>query len=214
MSQAAPETNRVERLAIPSTFTHIFEVRAGLNGDALTERAEGEWVGQQIRQRLYSMPAGQILIVDFSAVHVTSYFALQEALAVLYPVALAPAGEEKYMALYAEEENTDLFDAVNLIACSRRCVVPTLSTTGRWRIAGKLTLSERATMALLTQVGSLTAAQLQAHFQLLPSAASNRLRKLHQMRVIRREEQSRAISGGREYLYMPLTAPAGSTLPR
>ena len=54
----------------------------------------------------------------------------------------------------------------------------------------------------------LTAAQLQTHFQLLPSAASNRLRKLHQMRVIRREEQSRAINGGREYLYMPLAAPS------
>ena len=211
MNQAAPETIRTECHSIPSTFAYVFEVRAGLNSDALTERAEGERIGRQIRQSLHGLPTGQILVVDFSAVRVTSYFALQEALAVLYPAALTPTGEEKYLILYADEENTDLFDAVNLIARGRRCVIPTLSTAGKWRIAGKLTQSERITLAFLTEAGTLTTVQLQAHFELLPSAASNRLRKLHQMRVIRREEQSRAAHGGREYLYMPLAAPHRKT---
>jgi DNA-binding transcriptional ArsR family regulator len=193
----------------PTSYADVFDVRAHLDCDTLTGRIEGEGLGRQIRRRLRALSAGEVLLVDFIGIRVTSYFALQETLAALCACVVGPFAEENYVVFRADEDNSDLFEALNIIGRQRRCVIPCVSSAHKWRLAGRLTQAERATLASLIEAGTLTAAQLQQRLRLPPSAASNRLRKLYQMRIVRREEHIRSVHGGREFIYMPLCAQIG-----
>lgn len=199
-------------MLIPPNITAIaavFDVLAHLDSDMLVRRADGEELGRKLRERFQTLHPGQVLVVDFSGVRVTGFFALQDALTVLCTAVPGRVTEEKFVVIRADEGNSDLFEALHLIGRQRNCVIPSISTAGRWRLAGKLTHAERATLESVMDAGALTASQLQKRLHLLPSAASNRLRKLFQMRIVRREERIRDIHGGREFVYMPLCVSVG-----
>jgi predicted transcriptional regulator len=72
-----------------------------------------------------------------------------------------------------------------------------------------LTKAETSTLELIEMKGELTSKELRGEQGLLPSAASNRLRRLHHLRLIRREERAVPASGGREFVYRPLFQKGG-----
>jgi predicted transcriptional regulator len=89
-------------------------------------------------------------------------------------------------------------------------VIPVIDKTGARHNYGKLTKAERDTLKAVERYGRLTSRELRERLGMLPSAASNRLRRLHHLRLIRRDERAVPTSGGREFVYRPLVEGAAA----
>jgi hypothetical protein len=146
-----------------------------------------------------------VLLIDFTKLRQASYPALREVLSVVN-VLRAAKHEEKYLVFYVDLRNRDLVESIEMIARARGHLIPVLDRSGDRHYFGKLTKAERDTLEVVEQHGALTSSELHHRSGLPPSAASNRLRRLHHLRLIRREERVVPASGGREFVYKPLVS--------
>ena len=170
---------------------------------ALLNAEGGRELGNQIRAALATVPPGESLLVDLRRLRHAGYRALHEILA-----AVANAHSERearYIVFGVQKGSEDLLAALDAVAKERGTALPVMIYPDRsTRAVGKLTKVERDTLELVARSTQVTAAELRRSGNLATSSASNRLRRLYRLRLVRREERIVADSGGREFVYEPL----------
>jgi hypothetical protein len=166
----------------------------------------GHRIYRAIFQRLRALPKEGVLLVDLSRVRQASSQALKETLSVVDVLRTAKF-EERFLVFRVDTRNRDLVEAIEMVARLGGDVIPAVDRGGARHNFGKLTAAERNTLKAVERYGELTSRELRERLGLLPSAASNRLRRLHHLRLIRRDERAVTVSGGREFVYRPLVAP-------
>ena len=172
---------------------------------ALIERAVGRAVGLKLRASLESLPAESVLLIDLRRLHRADFFALRELIMAL-EMTCGRGRVSRYRAFAVDPSHTETLETLELIARDRDLLLPLVNAVGEWRFIGRLTAMERETLAIVLAAGTMTAAEISLRCSIPISAASNRLRRLHMLCLIRRRE--RAVSrGGREFLYSSLLAP-------
>jgi len=180
-----------------------------LDISSLTEDGQlfGHPIGQMIQRlithRLLELPLGSVLLVDLSNVRQASFAALWEVLSVLATLRSMEL-EQKYLLFHLNINNRDLVASLEILARDRKEVVPVINQTGSWHALGRLTVAERDTLAVVLEGKEITSTLLSERLHLVTSAASNRLRRLYELRLVQREERRIAGSGGREFIYRPL----------
>ena len=202
MSRKPPTQKR----AAGGAFTDRLDVSTMTTGGMLFGGEAGHRIYRAIFQRLRALPREGSLLVDLSRVRQASNQALKEALSVVDVLRTAKF-EERFLVFRVDERNRDLVEAIEMVARLGRDVIPAIGRDGARHNFGKLTAAERDTLKAVERAGGLTSRELRERLGLLPSAASNRLRRLHHLRLIRREERAVTVSGGREFVYLPLVPP-------
>ena len=211
MSTTPPQRKR--EAARADSFAESFEDRLDVSrlapGGMLFGREAGHRVYKAAFQSLRKLPKEGVLVVDLSRVRQASNQALKEALSVVDVLRTAKF-EERFILFLVDERNRDLCESVEIVARHGGDVLPAVGRGGARIHFGKLTASERETLKAVERHAGLTSRELRERLGLLPSAASNRLRRLHHLRLIRRDERAVAGSGGREFVYRPLLPPRGA----
>ncbi|HEX8721089.1 MAG TPA: MarR family transcriptional regulator [Pyrinomonadaceae bacterium] len=208
MSPTPPKRKR--EAARADSFAESFEDRLDVSrlapGGLLFGREAGHRVYKVAFQSLRRLPKEGVLLVDLSRVRQASNQALKEALSVVDVLRTAKF-EERFILFLVDERNRDLCESVEIVARHGGDVLPAVGRGGARIHFGKLTAAERETLKAVERYGELTSRELRERLGLLPSAASNRLRRLHHLRLIRRDERAVSGSGGREFVYRPLVRP-------
>lgn len=204
MSELSPTPpNRKREVGRPDSFTDRLDVSPLTVGGMLFGREAGHRVYKAAYQRLRRLPKEGVLVLDLSGIRHASHQALREALSVVDVLRTAKF-EERFIVFRVDTRNRDLVEAVETAARLCGGVIPAVDRGGARHNFGKLTAAERDTLRTVERFGELTSRELRERLGLLPSAASNRLRRLHHLRLIRRDERPVAWSGGREFVYRPL----------
>jgi hypothetical protein len=175
-------------------------------GGMLFGRDAGHRVYGAIYQRLRRLPKEGALLVDFGRVRQASNQALKETLSVVDVLRTAKF-EERFLLFRVDTRNRDLVEAIEMVARLGGDIIPVIDRGGVRHNFGKLTKAESDTLKAVERYGELTSRELRERLGLLPSAASNRLRRLHHLRLIRRVERAVPGSGGREFVYRPVVPP-------
>jgi MarR family len=204
LSRKPPNRKRAAGPAGP--FTDRLDVSQMTTGGMLFGGEAGHRIYRAIFRRLRTLPREGALLVDLSGVRQASHQALKEALSVVDVLRTAKF-EERFLVFRVDTRNRDLVEAIEMVARLGRDVIPVIDRGGARHNFGKLTAAERNTLKAVERSGGLTSRELRERLGLLPSAASNRLRRLHHLRLIRREERAVTVSGGREFVYSPLVPP-------
>jgi len=186
-----------------SLFADRLDVGAMAAGGLLLGGAAGHRVHRAIHERLRRLPRKGVLLVDLGGLRRASNQALKEALAVV-DVLRTTKFEERYILFRVDTRNAELVDSIEMVARLGGDVIPVIDRGGARHNYGKLTKAERDTLKAVERDGELTSRELRERLGLLPSAASNRLRRLQHLRLIRRDERVVPTSGGREFVYRPL----------
>ncbi|HVG34287.1 MAG TPA: hypothetical protein VM911_14550 [Pyrinomonadaceae bacterium] len=186
-------------------FTDRLNLHDLTGRDTLFDSNAGCRVYRAINRKLRRLPGGSVLLVDLTRLREASYGSLKEVLSAVDLLREAKH-HEKYLVFCIDQRNHDLIESIEMIARSRGHLIPVIGRNGDWHNLGKLTKAERDTLELVEKYGALTSKELHKRFGLLLSAASNRLRRLHHLRLIKREERVVPTSGGREFVYKPLVS--------
>ncbi|HEY0173368.1 MAG TPA: MarR family transcriptional regulator [Pyrinomonadaceae bacterium] len=204
MSRKPPTRKRAAARA--GAFTDRLDVAPMTTGGMIFGGEAGHRIYRAIFRRLRALPREGALLVDLSRVRQASNQALKEALSVVDVLRTAKF-EERFLVFLVDTRNRDLVEAIEMVARLGRDVIPVIDRGGARHNFGKLTAAERDTLKAVERSGGLTSRELRERLGLLPSAASNRLRRLHHLRLIRRDERAVSVSGGREFVYRPLVPP-------
>lgn len=205
-----PRTSGTRDPARAGWFADSLNVGAMAAGGVLYGGEAGQRVHRAIHRKLRVLPRKGVLLVDLGAVRQASNQALREALAVV-DVLRSSKFEERYILFRVDTRNGEMVESIEMVARLGGDVIPVIDKAGGRHNYGKLTKAERDTLKAVERFGELTSRELRESLDLLPSAASNRLRRLHHLRLIRRDERVVPTSGGREFVYKPLVEGAAQT---
>lgn len=189
------------------SLTESLDVSPMTPGGLLFSKDAGHRIYKAVYQRLRRLPKEGLLVVDLTGLRQASNPALKEALHVLHVLRSAKF-EERFLVFRVDERNRELVESIEMLARLDGEVIPAVGRDGARLSFGKLTAAERDTLKAVERFGELTSRELRERLGLLPSAASNRLRRLHHLRLIRRDERTVSVSGGREFVYRPVVADA------
>jgi hypothetical protein len=189
------------------SLTERLDVTLLASGGMLFGREAGHRVYKAIYQVLRRLPKEGLLVVDLSRVRQASNQALKEVLSVVDVLRTAKFAE-RFLVFRVDTRNHDFVEAVEMVARLGGDVIPVVDRGGVRHNFGKLTRAESDTLKAVERFGELTSRELRERSGLLPSAASNRLRRLHHLRLIRRDERAVPGSGGREFVYRPVVQQA------
>lgn len=206
MSELSP-TPPIRSSEVGGTFTDRLDVSPLTAGGLLFGREAGHKVYKAVYQRLRRLPREGLLVVDLTRLRQASHQALKEAFHVLH-VLRSSKFDERYLVFGVDARNRELIESIEIVARHDGDVIPAVGRDGARLYFGKLTAAERDTLNTVERFGELTSRELRERLGLLPSAASNRLRRLHHLRLIRRDERAVPASGGREFVYRPVVARA------
>jgi len=174
------------------------------NNSALHGRDTCRGFLEAIRSALSGSRNGDgILLVDLSGIREVGCPVVVELLG-LFRQAAQSNGPARYLLVKLDQLHGEPAETLACIANVSGIPLPAVDHSGSSEILGVLTLAERTTFASVMQTGSMTSSQLGDSAKLPLSAASNRLRRLYTLRLIRREERIISGVGGREFVYLPL----------
>jgi hypothetical protein len=180
-----------------------FPVRAaaGKNVRSLFTSDEGAAVESALLEQMENLPAGALLVVDFSGVRTASEAARRILRRALHRIA---GGElaDRYLVLAglgASLYNVDvMLRGEELTAVDR-------SDGPRPQLRGQVDPAMRDTYEFMLTRPSVTAKMVQEHFGLQNiSTATNRLTNLARLGLARRVDHRPVSGGGREYVYAPV----------
>lgn len=171
----------------------------GINGQNYLTRDKGEMGYELLKEQLQATPDGQPLVLVFPPAQlVDSSFADESAVRL---------GEEILKGLYGErcillegltDDSIKNFEGVLSL---RGIKLPLLSVkaTGEWKILGKLEDNLLETLGLVYKHGHLRASELVSILGLAVNTASTRLKRLHNLHLVRREYE--VTERGLQYIY-------------
>jgi hypothetical protein len=168
--------------------------------------SDGIGLQEAILDRLRALQPGETLLVDLAPLHQASYSMLRDLFLVAVILRTREL-ENRYVLYRVDDTDVELIDTLEVIARDRREVLPAINTEGCWRTFGRLAKAERDTLGVVLEAQEITTAQLCVQMSLMPSAASNRLRRLYALRIVKRIERLLRGRGGREFVYQSLCCP-------
>ncbi len=187
-------------------------------GKHLAMRPLGRSVQEKLDARLRALPMGGVLVVDFEGVEMMDYSFADEALGTILSRMAAKEYPDRHLVI--ETKGDELSDALleNVeVALNRREVAalvlpqntmnktkkaPNISAVaGKWRILGDLPTHLVDTLRAVMDKGCVTVRDLSEALKLdSATACNNRIARLYQMHLVRREATV-VPEGGRQYCY-------------
>lgn len=162
-------------------------------------RENGERAYQVLTTRLRETPQGQALLLSFPADQlVDTSFADESIIRLGEELTTGKFGERGILLGGLTEDSIhNINAAVRLQGLKLGFLV--VEPDGRWRVIGHLQQSLQQTLELVASRGHLTAPELAERLNLAVNTASNRLKRLYDQRLVRREYQ--ITERGLEYTY-------------
>lgn len=193
---------------ISAKTKNVTHLSLGECGSILAMRPQGRVVQEKIDGALRALPVGGVLILDFNGVEMMDYSFADEALGTIYSRMSAKEYPDRHLIL--ETRDDELCEALleNVeVALNRRevaaLVVPqkVVKGGGKWRILGELPSHLVDTLRAVMDKNCITVRDLAETLKLdSATACNNRIAKLYQMHLVRREA-SVVPEGGRQYCY-------------
>lgn len=202
--------NRIERKALGEFGAH------------LAMRPSGRRVQEALDAALRKLPPGGVLLLDFDGVEMMDYSFADEAFGTLYSRMAAKEYPDRHLVIAAREGELGEALLENIeVALSRREVAALvlshhkqaeiealLNRTGKdertpaaWRIIGTLPQHLIETLGEVMSKGCVTVRELATALNLdSATACNNRIARLYQMHLVRREATI-VPEGGRQYCY-------------
>lgn len=175
-------------------------VEAGIEDPRLLlTRDDGDLTIPLLRDRLQQVPPGQPLILCFQSKHRMD---VSFADAAIVNLALEIVeGKFSECGLLLKNLSQDLIDNIEGAIKKRDLKLALLAVydDGTWRCIGHLENNLRETLEQVAKHDGLGASELCEMFDLAINTASNRLKKLHDQHLVRREAQS--TERGLQYVY-------------
>lgn len=173
--------------------------RIGIKQKYFVTREMGERAYELMKEELQATPDGQPLVLVFPSQQlVDSSFADESVIRLGDEIRKGEHGER---GLLLEGLMADSIKNFNGVISLRGIKLPLLAVerTGQWQVLGSLEDSLVETLNLVYQQGWLTASGLMAQLDLAVNTASTRLKRLHNLHLVRRE--SEVSERGLQYLY-------------
>jgi len=192
-------------------------------GAQLAMRPNGRKVQESLDAALRKLPPGGVLLIDFDGVEMMDYSFADEAFGTLYSRMSAKEYPDRHLVLIAREGELGEALLENIeVALSRREVAALVvastdgkalekllntenpdgkTDSGAWRIVGTLPAHLVETLGEVMNKGCVTVRELATALGLdSATACNNRIAKLYQLHLVRREATI-VPEGGRQYCY-------------
>jgi hypothetical protein len=181
----------------------------GLREGMFLTRGDGERAYGPIESRLREVPEGEALVLRFPPGQlIDSSFGDEAIVRLAERLAAGEYGERGLLLEGLTEDSIYNLDSVIHLRGLRLTLMLT-EGAGQTRLVGRLERGLREALGLVEERGSLTAAQLADALGLAINNASNRLRRLHDQRVVRRQYE--VTNRGLEYTYFPWRTDGGGS---
>lgn len=171
----------------------------GINHGHFLTRDKGELAYEYIKRELRLTPEGEPLVLQFPPEQVVdSSFADEVAVRLGDEILKGKHGDRCLLLRGLTPDSVKNFEAVLSL---RRIKLPLLAFDlgGKWRVVGNLEESLRETLELISKTGRLTASDLVSRLGLAVNTASTRLKRLHNLHLVRREHE--ISDRGLQYIY-------------
>ena len=171
----------------------------GIKGQNYLTRDKGELGYELLKEQLIATPDGQPLVLIFPPAQlVDSSFADESAVRLGEEILKDKYGERCILLEGLTDDSIKNFEGVLSL---RGIKLPLLSVkaTGEWKVMGKLEVNLLETLGLIYQHGHLTASELVSVLGLAVNTASTRLKRLHNLHLVRREYE--VSERGLQYIY-------------
>lgn len=171
----------------------------GIKGGNFLTRDMGEKAYELMKDQLGSTPEGQPLVLVFPPAQlVDSSFADESAVRLGEEILKGEHGER---CILLEGLTADSVKNFRAVLSLRGIKLPLLAVeaTGGWQILGSLEENLVDTLNLVFRHGRLTASELVSQLGLAVNTASTRLKRLHNLHLVRREIE--VSERGLQYIY-------------
>ncbi len=171
----------------------------GLHPGLFLTREHGEQAYLRLKQVVEQLPEGESLLLDFPPQQLIDGSFADETLVRLGEELMSE--EFGNRAILLQGLTADSITNIESVIGFRRLKLGFLAVEpeGQWQVIGQLDPSLREMLAILAQQSSLTAPDLVEKYDLAINTASNRLKRLFDRRLIRREYEVSA--KGLQYYY-------------
>lgn len=173
--------------------------RIGVRGQNYLTRDKGDAAYEVLREQLRATPEGQPLVLVFPPEQlVDSSFADESVVRLGEEIKRGEYGER---CLLLEGLTADSIKNFEGVLSLRGIKLPLLAVeaTGAWRVLGDLENNLAETLNLVHERGRVTASELVVQRELAVNTASTRLKRLHDLRLVRREYE--VSERGLQYIY-------------
>ena len=162
-------------------------------------RPKGERAYEILREELLGVPEGKALVLGFPPNQLVDASFADETAVKLGEETLR--GEYGDRAVLLEGLTKDSLKNVNAAISLQRLKLPLLAVeqTGSWQVVGHLEEHLLETLKLVAEHGSTTASELSSLLDLAINTASTRLKRLHNLHLVRRDYE--VSEKGLQYLY-------------
>lgn len=173
--------------------------KIGIKGQNYLTRDMGERAYELLREQLQETPNGQPLVLVFPPAQLVDSSFADESVVRLGEELLRGEYEERGILL--EGLTDDSIKNFKAVLSLRGIKLPLLAVmaTGEWYVLGGLEDSLVETLDIVQRHERLTASELVSQLGLAVNTASTRLKRLHNLRLVRREHE--ISEKGLQYLY-------------
>ncbi len=176
------------------------DIRQYSRKENLLSREQGRRILQRIEDDLRKLPEGGILLLDLRNISYATAACLIEILSVL-DVPRERAFQDKYIVLKSDSRNRDLNDCLTLALKEKGKAVWWVDGKGNCRVLGELTKAQKDTLEIIRNRREATSTEIGELLNIPINAASNRLKDLYDMKLVKREERILPGTGGRQFVY-------------
>lgn len=173
--------------------------QVGIKGQNFLTRDKGEKAYEILNQQIQATPEGEPLVLAFPLEQLIDSSFADESVVRLGEQILKNIYGERCILL--EGLSDDSIKNFNAVLSLRGIKLPLLAveTTGEWQVLGKLEESLLETLNLVHDRPHLTASDVVTELSIAVNTASTRLKRLHNLHLVRRE--SEVSEKGLQYLY-------------
>jgi DNA-binding transcriptional ArsR family regulator len=176
------------------------DIRQYSRNENLLSREQGRRISQRIEEELRRLPEGGILLLDLRNISYATAACLIEILSIL-DVPGERELQDKYVVLKSDSRNRDLNDCLTLALKERSKAILWVDEKGNCRVLGELTKAQRDTLEIIRNRREATSTEISELLKIPINAASNRLKDLYDMKLVKREERILSCTGGRQFVY-------------
>jgi len=171
-----------------------FDIWEFSESENLLSREQGWQILKTIKEKSMQLPSVSFVFLDFRKIRYATAACLIEILNVM-------DFHDKYIILKIDSTNHDLKDCLILALNKKKLAIPSFDEKGNFSVLGELTKAEEETLKIIIKKGEITSKEISNLLGIGINAASNRLRELHNMKLIAREEKILGLKGGRQFVY-------------
>jgi hypothetical protein len=176
------------------------DIRQYSRNENLLSREQGRRIFQRIEEELRKLSEGGILLLDLRNISYATAACLIEILNIL-DVPREREFQDKYVVLKSDSRNRDLNDCLILALKEKGKAISWVDEKGNCRVLGELTKAQKDTLEIIRNRREATSTEMSKLLNIPINAASNRLKDLYDMKLVKREERILPGTGGRQFVY-------------